>query len=162
GTYTLTWRVISADGHPVHGGFSFYVGAPSTISAKAVKQDVGAGRVVGWGFGVVRFAWFAALLGLIGAAVTRRWVWTLAVAVVGLVRRRRLWGVAPRVWLVLLAASAAGLCFVAALNGHARTLGHPALGVASVAAHLAAVGVWVGGLGALVVLGGLSWRTLPS
>src|SRR3954468_14734179 len=79
GTYTVTWRVVSADGHAVHGGFTFYVGAPSTISAKAVTQDKGAGRVVGWGFGTLRFLWFAALIGLIGTAVVRRWVWTPAV-----------------------------------------------------------------------------------
>jgi copper transport protein len=28
GTYTVTWRVISADSHPVHGAFVFSVGAP--------------------------------------------------------------------------------------------------------------------------------------
>ena len=38
GTYTVSWRVVSADGHPVHGGFQFYVGAPSTISAVAVMR----------------------------------------------------------------------------------------------------------------------------
>ena len=49
GTYTVTWRVVSADGHPVHGGFGFYVVAPSTISAVAVpgEQGGGAGRGLG-------------------------------------------------------------------------------------------------------------------
>jgi copper transport protein len=28
GTYVLSWRVVSADSHPVAGGFSFSVGAP--------------------------------------------------------------------------------------------------------------------------------------
>ena len=242
GTYTVTWRVVSADGHPVHGGFTFYVGAPSTISAKQVAEDKGAGRVVGWGFGTVRFLWFAALLGLIGAAVVRLWVWTPAVRhlglsesdtaegfrrrfarvfpilwamllvagvltivfetasisgfslwrsirpsvvsstldtaygrywkwemaltvllllpVVALTRRRKLWGIGPRVWIGLFGACAAGLCVVAALNSHARTLGHATLGVTSVAVHLASVGVWVGGLGALVLLAGIGWRTI--
>ena len=49
GTYTVTWRVVSADGHPVHGGFGFYVGAPSTISAAAVPGQQGASRIVGGG-----------------------------------------------------------------------------------------------------------------
>src|SRR5437868_13408009 len=84
GTYTVTWRVVSADGHPVHGGFTFYVGAPSTISAVSVAGDQGAGKLVGWSYGVVRFAWFAALLGLIGAVVVRRWVWTPALRAAGL------------------------------------------------------------------------------
>jgi copper transport protein len=242
GTYTVTWRVVSADGHAVHGGFTFYIGAPSTISAKQVASDTGAGRVVGWGFGAVRFLWFASLLGLVGAAVVRLWVWTPAVRhlglsqsdaaegfrrrfarafpalwavllvagalsivfetasisgfslwrsfrpsvvtstldtafghywlwemaitvlllapVVALVRRRPLWGVGPRVWLAVFAAGAGGLCVLAGLNSHARTLGHATLGVSSIAVHLASVGVWVGGLGALVVLAGLGWRAL--
>jgi len=242
GTYTVTWRVVSADGHPVHGGFTFYVGAPSTISAKQVAEDTGAGRVVGWGFGVVRFLWFASLLGLIGAVAVRLWVWTPAVRqlgladsdaaegfrrrfarafpslwamllvagalsivfetasisgfslwqsvrpsvvsstldtafghywlwemaitgvlvlpVIALVRRRRLWGIAPSVWIVAFGVGAAGLCIVAALNSHARTLGHPDLGVLSIAVHLASVSTWVGGLGALVVLAGIGWRTI--
>ena len=242
GTYTVTWRVVSADGHPVYGGFTFYVGAPSTISAKQVAEDNGAGRVVGWGFGTVRFLWFAALLGLVGAAVVRLWVWTPAVRklglsesdtaegfrrrfarvfpilwavllvagaltivfetasisgfslwrsmrpsvvsstldtaygrywkwemavtallllpVVALARRRKLWGISPRIWLALFGVCAAGLCVLAALNSHARTLGHATVGVASVAVHLASVGVWVGGLGALVLLAGVGWRTI--
>ncbi|MDQ1372689.1 MAG: copper transport protein, partial [Actinomycetota bacterium] len=69
GTYTVTWRVVSADGHQVHGGFVFYVGAPSTISPVAVAGDTGAGRTIGWGFGIVRFVWFAALIAVIGLAV---------------------------------------------------------------------------------------------
>ena len=28
GTYTVTWRVVSVDGHPVSGAFVFHVGAP--------------------------------------------------------------------------------------------------------------------------------------
>lgn len=29
GTYVLTWRVVSADGHPIAGSLTFHVGAPS-------------------------------------------------------------------------------------------------------------------------------------
>ncbi|WFE26886.1 copper resistance protein CopC [Solwaraspora sp. WMMD791] len=32
GTYVVSWRVVSADSHPVAGGFSFAVGAPSAGS----------------------------------------------------------------------------------------------------------------------------------
>src|SRR5438093_4333044 len=84
GTYTVTWRVVSADGHPVHGGFVFYVGAPSSISAVAIEGERGAGRVVGWGYGAVRFAWYAALLAVIGLVVVRRFVWTPALRAAGL------------------------------------------------------------------------------
>ena len=84
----------------------------------------------------------------------------MLVPVAGLVRRRRLLRVPPRAWVALLLALAAGLCVVAALNGHPRTTAHPALDVASVAVHLFAVAVWVGGLGALVVLAFPVWRHL--
>jgi len=244
GTYTVTWRVVSADGHAVHGGFQFYVGAPSTISPVAVEGDSGAGRVVGWGYGAVRFVWYAALLGVIGLVVTRRFVWTPAVRaaglgdsdaavrfrrrfdrllpwawavllvswlgrlvfqaasisglglagslrpgvlgdvlrtgfgrswlaglgftllaglpVAGLTRRAGLFRARPQTWLSLLAAAAAGLALAAASTGHARTEGHPSLGVPSVAVHLLAVSVWVGGLAALVIVGAAAWSAVPS
>ena len=39
GTYVLSWRVISADGHPVGGVVSFAIGHPSTaVSAPAVER----------------------------------------------------------------------------------------------------------------------------
>jgi copper transport protein len=242
GTYTVTWRAVSADGHAVSGGFTFYVGNPSTISAVAVPSDQGAGRIVGWGFGAVRFAWFSALLGLIGAVVVRKWAWTPSVRAAGLAdsegaadfrRRFRLalvgawvvlavagalallfqaasasglgltsaarpsvlgdvlhtgygrlwlaqgaltsailvpvmsltdprprWGLRPGTGVSALLVLGAGLAVVAALNGHARTLGNPRLAVASVTVHLLAVAVWVGGLAVLVGVGGPAWRRL--
>jgi putative copper export protein len=82
----------------------------------------------------------------------------LALPVVALVRRRRTLGLSPDAWIGALAAAAAGLALVASLNGHARTLGRAALDVPSVAIHLLAVSVWVGGLGAVVVLAVPAWR----
>src|SRR5437763_5263258 len=121
GTYTVTWRVVSADGHPVHGGFQFYVGAPSTISAVAIKGDSGAGRVVGWGYGAVRFLFYAALLTLIGSVAVRRFVWTPAVRAAGLGDspaaerfRRRFQRALPWAWGVLAVAWLATLVFQAA------------------------------------------------
>src|SRR5947209_511637 len=121
GTYTVTWRAVSADGHPVSGGFTFYVGNPSTISAVAIPSDQGAGRLVGWGFGAVRFAWFSALLGLIGAVVVRRWVWTPAVRAAGpgaseaaAAFRRRFRPALLGAWIVLAVAGALALAFQAA------------------------------------------------
>ncbi|MFN2607853.1 MAG: copper resistance protein CopC [Acidimicrobiales bacterium] len=118
GTYTVTWRVTSADGHPVHGGFGFYVGAPSTISPAAIPADRGAGRTVGWGYGVVRFVWFAGLIALIGLVAVRRWVWTPAMRAAGLARsdaasgfRRRFRRWLPAAWAVLAAAGLLALVF---------------------------------------------------
>ncbi|HZQ77954.1 MAG TPA: copper resistance protein CopC [Acidimicrobiia bacterium] len=243
GTYTVTWRVVSADGHPVHGGFQFYVGAPSTISPVLVKGDSGAGRVVGWGYGTVRFVWYGALLAVVGLVAVRRSVWTPAVRaaglgdsaaadrfrrrfsralpgawavllvawlvllvfqaasisglgllrsarpsvlrdvlrtgfgrswlaglgftvlvglpVAGLTRRKGLFGARPETWLSVMAAAAAGLVLSVADIGHAATESHPRLGVPSVAVHLLAVSVWVGGLGGLVVVGASAWTALP-
>jgi copper transport protein len=42
GTYLVSWRVISLDGHPVGGALTFSVGAPSATSA--AEPQVGADR----------------------------------------------------------------------------------------------------------------------
>jgi copper transport protein len=242
GTYTVSWRAVSADSHPVRGGFVFYVGRPSAKAPAPVEAEQAAPPLVGIGYGLIRFAWFAGLLGLVGLVVVRRLVWTptlreaelldsplavgfrrrfaralpaawallaaaavatlwfqaatvegsslaaaarpgvlsaalegsfgrlwlvslaliavLAVPVVALVRRTRLAGIAPDLWIGLGGLAVVGLTVVAALGGHARTDPLPALGVGSVAVHLLAVGVWVGGLGALLALAGPGWREL--
>src|SRR5439155_24887934 len=135
GTSTVTWRVVSADGHPVHGGFSFYVGAPSAISAVAVSGNQGAGRVVGWGYGAVRFLWFGAFLALVGMVALRAWVWTPAVRATGLVDspaaarfRARFARALPLAWvalavaggleLVFQTASVSGLSLVSSAHAH--------------------------------------------
>jgi copper transport protein len=88
GTYTVTWRAVSADSHPVRGGFVFYVGHPSSISAVPIAPDTGAGPRVGFAYGVDRFLWFASLLAIVGLIVVRRWVWTPTVRDRGLSESR--------------------------------------------------------------------------
>jgi copper transport protein len=65
--YTVTYRVISADSHPVSGGFVFVVGdapAPSTTVADLLGDD-DTGPVTGTAFGVARAVQFGAIaLGL--------------------------------------------------------------------------------------------------
>lgn len=40
GTYVVTWRAVSADGHPVAGSLSFSIGSPSlTVAAPEVAPD---------------------------------------------------------------------------------------------------------------------------
>ncbi|WP_320784805.1 copper resistance CopC/CopD family protein [Streptomyces sp. CRN 30] len=39
GTYTVAWRVVSADSHPVSGAFTFSVGAPSAGAAPVTGAD---------------------------------------------------------------------------------------------------------------------------
>jgi copper transport protein len=79
GTYVVDWRVISSDGHPAFGSFTFYVGTPSATSALASGRPTAAPAAATWGFGVLRFVWFSAFMLLVGAVAVRRWVWTPAV-----------------------------------------------------------------------------------
>jgi copper transport protein len=71
GTYTATWRVVSADSHPVSGAFVFHVGAPGANSGGVAAEVLGGGtpRSVDVLFTIVRFFDFALLLLVIGGAV---------------------------------------------------------------------------------------------
>jgi copper transport protein len=102
GTYVVTWRVISADTHPVEGAFTFQVGSTATVknanglAAQLLSAQSGS-KAVSVAYGIDRFALFAALALLIGSIVflvavfphgitlrrARRLVWSgwLAVAV---------------------------------------------------------------------------------
>jgi copper transport protein len=78
GTYVVTWRVVSADSHPVHGAFTFRVGpgqaAPDAAAADLVKSS-GGSRAVGGLFALVRFLVFASLLVLVGGAAFLAGLW---------------------------------------------------------------------------------------
>ena len=70
GTYTATYRVISADGHPVSGGFVFSIGKAGAAPAQTVAElaggsDVGSGTTIA--FGVVRAVQYGAIALAIGA-----------------------------------------------------------------------------------------------
>ncbi len=71
GTYTVTWRVVSADSHPVSGAFVFHVGHPSANAGGVAAQVLGGGtpRSVDVLFTIVRFFDFALILLVIGGAV---------------------------------------------------------------------------------------------
>ena len=81
GTYTVTFRVISADAHPVQGAFTFSVGRPSAQTSAggggAVNLDAGRGgsRAVGVLYGLVRTLAFLSLLVLVGGAAFLVGVW---------------------------------------------------------------------------------------
>ena len=66
GTYVVTYRVVSADGHPVAGSLSFSVGAPSeTVVAPGVDLDAAPPAATSTALGV---ATAVAYLGLLVAA----------------------------------------------------------------------------------------------
>lgn len=76
GTYVVTWRVVSADSHPIQGAFSFGVGAAASTgaSAQALLSTHG-DPAVGIAFGAVRASAFLALLVLVGGLAFVSWCW---------------------------------------------------------------------------------------
>lgn len=65
GTYTVAWRAVSADSHPVSGAFTFSVGAPSKTSAVVRTQAGGGPAAVLYGIGrYIAYAGFALLVGV--------------------------------------------------------------------------------------------------
>ena len=72
GSYTVAWRVISGDTHPVHGAFVFSVGArDSGGQAEAARIEAGQAtpRSVSVGFGVARFVALLLVLTSAGGAI---------------------------------------------------------------------------------------------
>jgi len=78
GTYVVTWRVISADTHPVSGAFTFTVGSQqqnvSKLATRLLASAEGS-RSVGIGYGVERFLLFASVIALLGGAAFLALVW---------------------------------------------------------------------------------------
>ncbi|GCB51273.1 copper resistance CopC/CopD family protein [Streptomyces sp. NL15-2K] len=68
GTYTVSWRVISADSHPVSGAFTFSIGQPSTTTA-AVPTESAADTSTSRPYGFFRYVAYGGLALLIGVAL---------------------------------------------------------------------------------------------
>ncbi len=69
GTQTLSYRIVSADGHPVGGTLTFSIGQPGRAQELTSQ---GAGReIILW---LLRVAIYICLIGGVGAAVFRSWV----------------------------------------------------------------------------------------
>ncbi len=71
GVYLVSWRVISADSHPVNGTYSFRVGAGAapSVSGCATETTAKSSSAVGVIFGTVRAGVFGGLALLIGSGV---------------------------------------------------------------------------------------------
>ncbi|WP_079007950.1 FixH family protein [Streptomyces sp. XY431] len=69
GTYTVAWRAVSEDSHPIGGAFTFSIGAPSatTVSTTAL-QNAEADSLVAALYGTGRTVAYAAFALLAGAA----------------------------------------------------------------------------------------------
>ncbi|WP_329411616.1 copper resistance protein CopC [Streptomyces sp. NBC_00704] len=68
GTYTVTYQVVSADSHPVAGAYTFSIGSPSETTV-SVSDQVAGGGVVGWLYGLGRYASYAGFIVMAGGAV---------------------------------------------------------------------------------------------
>jgi copper transport protein len=82
GTYLVSFRVISADSHPVAGSFTYSVGTPSTPPTLSDAGPQGS-RVVSTAFPVVRWLGYVGLLLLVGAALMLTLLWPRRLDVAG-------------------------------------------------------------------------------
>ncbi|HEX6312996.1 MAG TPA: copper resistance protein CopC, partial [Acidimicrobiia bacterium] len=80
GSYVVTWRVLSADSHPVRGAFTFQVGPEATTDdieslTERLLASEGGSPSVGALYAVARFGVFASLALLVGGAAFLVVVW---------------------------------------------------------------------------------------
>jgi copper transport protein len=72
GTYVVTWRVISADGHPVQNAFTFSVGRATAVGqtatqlANSLLAKQAGSKPVGITYGVLRFVEFVSVAIMLG------------------------------------------------------------------------------------------------
>ncbi|MCY0939926.1 copper resistance CopC/CopD family protein [Streptomyces antarcticus] len=149
GTYTVAWRVVSADGHPISGAFVFSIGRMSetaAVVATGSPDDTAASRA----YGFFRHVAYSGLALLVGAAAFVLVCWPGAAAARP-VRRLLVTG-----WAMLVASTAALLLLrgpyetagpitsVFDLSDLGRTVtGRPGLALLARLALLAAAAVWL-------------------
>lgn len=113
GTYVVTWRVVSADSHPVSGGFTFAVGTPTNNGKASVSSLLSAqrgDRTVGVVFAILRAIAFFSLLVLIGAIAFVRTQWPDAA------QRRSMLRFLLVMWALVVVSALAGIALQAAYS----------------------------------------------
>ncbi|MCM3882995.1 copper resistance CopC/CopD family protein [Frankia sp. R82] len=103
GTYVASWRVISADSHPVSGAFAFGVGGPPDAGAARAEGTTSGSAVVGFLFGAARFAGYVGVGVLLGACLFLVLLWPAGLRAAGSGR------LLAAAWGLAVAASAAQL-----------------------------------------------------
>ena len=110
GSYVVTWRVTSADSHPVEGAFTFQIGTAGNATSPAVTglaqrllATTKGEQSVGIAYGVIRGLVFAALALLIGGVAFAVVVFDKARASRRM--RRLVWGA----WWALVGATVVGV-----------------------------------------------------
>ncbi len=135
GTYTGTYRVVSADTHIVYGGLVFSIGHPSASSKVTVAGLIAknkSGKVTQVAFGVVRGLNYLTLALMVGGLAFLFFVWIPALTAVKGPEER--WSIASRV----LASRLGRLFAVAIVLGVAVSV----LGVLLQGASAAGVSLW--------------------
>ncbi len=120
GTYTGTYRVISADTHIVYGGLVFNIGHASANSSVTVAGLIGrneAGEVTRVSFGVVRFLDYISIALFIGGLAFALIAWGPALGSAGAEPRWRDGASAGAHRLVMLLAAAVGVGLIASVLG---------------------------------------------
>ena len=114
GGYTTTYRVVSADSHPVSGGFVFGVGAgaASGVTVGELLEGQGSGPVTSVAFAAARGMQFSAIALAVGAGFVLLLVWLPAL--VALAAPGGAWAAASEAFAarwrrLLIAAGALGL-----------------------------------------------------
>ncbi|CAG7651080.1 copper resistance CopC/CopD family protein [Actinacidiphila bryophytorum] len=69
GTYTVAWKAVSQDSHPVAGAFTFSVGAPSKTTVDVSDQAAVGGGAAGTLYGVARYFAYGGFALLVGGCV---------------------------------------------------------------------------------------------
>ncbi|WP_342214206.1 copper resistance CopC/CopD family protein [Aminobacter anthyllidis] len=71
GTYLLSWRVVSSDGHPVSGALTFSIGSPSATPPTAPELNDGALRLAIWS---AKLVLYLSLFFGVGGAFALAWL----------------------------------------------------------------------------------------
>ncbi|MGW7050142.1 copper resistance CopC/CopD family protein [Streptomyces sp. NPDC054887] len=110
GTYTVAWRAVSADSHPISGAFTFSVGAPSKTTVALPEQTAGGG-LVGALYGIARYTAYAGFLVLVGGGAFVLACWHRGAA------ERPLQRLVVQGWITLTASTLAMLLLRAPYTG---------------------------------------------
>ncbi|HEX6681645.1 MAG TPA: copper resistance protein CopC [Candidatus Limnocylindrales bacterium] len=73
GTYLVSFRVISADSHPVPGAFTYSIGSPSATPVEVPQAE--SDDLVLWLLGIAKYIGYAGLALLVGAVFVLTMLW---------------------------------------------------------------------------------------
>lgn len=73
GSYVVTWRVVSADGHPIDGAFSFGIGAAAADIPDAISTTENAAQTAPWQVVATRLAGYLAFAVVAGVVAFLVW-----------------------------------------------------------------------------------------